>query len=74
MTLLLSAIAFQALAVLTRGDDVSGLTMNLHGREYTLINEAACKYSVHTRDDAEAAFAAGARYPCAIIVDACKLV
>jgi hypothetical protein len=33
----------QALATLTRGDDVSGLTMNLHGREYSLINEAAFK-------------------------------
>jgi len=33
----------QALATLTRGDDVAGLTMNLHGREYKLINEAAFK-------------------------------
>ena len=33
----------QALAALTRSDDVSGLTMNLHGREYSLINEAAFK-------------------------------
>jgi hypothetical protein len=31
----------QALAKLTAGADVSGLTMNLHGREYKLINEAA---------------------------------
>jgi hypothetical protein len=33
----------QALATLTQGDDISGLTMNLHGREYKLINEAALK-------------------------------
>jgi hypothetical protein len=33
----------QALATLTRGDEISGLTMNLHGREYKLINEAAFK-------------------------------
>ena len=33
----------QALANLTRGDDVSGLTMNLNGREYELVNEAAFK-------------------------------
>jgi hypothetical protein len=33
----------QALAKLTAGADVSGLTMNLHGREYKLINEAAFK-------------------------------
>src|SRR5260370_19043126 len=33
----------QALAALTRGDDVAGLTMTLHGREYALINEAAFK-------------------------------
>ena len=33
----------QALAKLTRGDDISGLTLNLHGREYKLINEAAFK-------------------------------
>jgi hypothetical protein len=33
----------QALATLTRGDGISGLTMNLHGREHKLINEAAFK-------------------------------
>jgi hypothetical protein len=33
----------QALAKLTQGGDISGLTMNLHGREYKLINEAALK-------------------------------
>jgi hypothetical protein len=33
----------QALATLTRGDYVSGLTMNLSGRDYKLINEAAFK-------------------------------
>jgi hypothetical protein len=33
----------QALAKLTAGADISGLTMNLHGREYKLINEAALK-------------------------------
>jgi hypothetical protein len=33
----------QALAALTRGDKISGLTMSLHGREYKLINEAAFK-------------------------------
>jgi len=33
----------QALAKLTRGDEVAGLTMKLHGREYNLINEAAFK-------------------------------
>ncbi|THD55970.1 MAG: hypothetical protein E8A46_04490 [Bradyrhizobium sp.] len=33
----------QALAKLTQGDDISGLTMNLHGREDKLINEAALK-------------------------------
>jgi hypothetical protein len=33
----------QALATLARGDDISGLTMNLHGRECKLINEAALK-------------------------------
>jgi hypothetical protein len=33
----------QALAKLTQGGDISGLMMNLHGREYKLINEAALK-------------------------------
>jgi hypothetical protein len=33
----------QALAKLTQSGDISGLTMNLHGREYKLINEAALK-------------------------------
>jgi hypothetical protein len=33
----------QALATLTRGDELSGLTMKLHGRDYKLINEAAFK-------------------------------
>jgi hypothetical protein len=33
----------QALAKLAQGGDISGLTMNLHGREYKLINEAALK-------------------------------
>jgi hypothetical protein len=33
----------QALANLTRRDEISGLTMNLNGREYKLINEAAFK-------------------------------
>jgi hypothetical protein len=33
----------QALAKLTQGDENSGLTMKLHGREYKLINEAALK-------------------------------
>jgi hypothetical protein len=33
----------QALATLTCGGEISGLTMNLHGREYKLINEAAFK-------------------------------
>jgi hypothetical protein len=32
-----------AIATLARGDDISGLTMNLHGREYKLINEVAFK-------------------------------
>ena len=32
-----------SITALTRSDDVSGLTMNLHGREYSLINEAAFK-------------------------------
>jgi len=33
----------QAFAKLTQGDDLTGLTMRLHGREYNLINEAAFK-------------------------------
>jgi hypothetical protein len=33
----------QALAKLTQGDDISGMTMNVHGREYKLINEVALK-------------------------------
>ncbi len=37
------AISFrlQALAQMVSGADISGYTMNLHGREYKLINEAA---------------------------------
>jgi hypothetical protein len=33
----------QALASLTQGDDLTGFTMRLRGREYNLINEAAFK-------------------------------
>jgi hypothetical protein len=41
--LLAISYRLQALAKLTQGDEVAGLTMKLHGREYNLINEAAFK-------------------------------
>ena len=39
--LLAISYRLEALAKLIRGDDISGLTMNLNGRDYKLINEAA---------------------------------
>jgi hypothetical protein len=41
--LLAISYRLQALAKLTRGTDIAGLTMKLHGKEYYLINEAALK-------------------------------
>jgi len=41
--LLAISYRLQALAHLTRGADVAGFTMKLHGRKYKLVNEAALK-------------------------------